>query len=96
VDEKLVMEVVLPNLIKLAKDTEMSVRIVTIESFGTVVTTVTRKEILVRAHKQFEAFMDQQQFRVDHQVFMVVLKTLAKIGPTADPVFRDECEETEI
>jgi len=33
---------------------------------------------------------------VDHQVLMVVLKTLAKIGPTADPVFRDECEETEI
>ena len=53
-------------------------------------------QILVRAHKQFELFMGQQQFRVDHQVFMVVLKTLAKIGPTADPVFRDECEETEI
>jgi len=34
--------------------------------------------------------MDQQQFRVDHQVLMVVLKTLAKIGPHADPVFRDE------
>lgn len=50
-------------------------------------------QILVRAHEQFEAFMDQQQFRVDHQVLMVVLKTLAKIGPHADPVFRDECEE---
>ena len=38
--------------------------------------------------------MDQQQYRVDHQVLMSVLKTLAKIGPHADPVFRDECECT--
>ena len=36
--------------------------------------------------------MDQQQYRVDHQVLMAVLGTLAKIGPHADPVFRDECE----
>ena len=49
-------------------------------------------QVLVRAHEQFEAFMDSEQFRADHQVLMAVLKTLAKIGPHADPVFRDECE----
>ena len=48
--------------------------------------------MLVRAHEQFEAFMDSEQFRADHQVLMAVLKTLAKIGPHADPVFRDECK----
>ena len=49
-------------------------------------------QVLVRAHEQFEAFMDSEQFRADHQVLMAVLKTLAKIGPHADPVFRDECK----
>lgn len=48
--------------------------------------------MLVRAHEQFEAFMDSEQFRADHQVLMAVLRTLAKIGPHADPVFRDECK----
>lgn len=90
VDEKLVMKGVLPHLIKLARDSEMAVRIDTIESFGAIMESVTSKEILIRVHEQFESFMDQQQYRVDHQVLMSVLKTLAKIGPHADPVFRDE------
>ena len=48
-------------------------------------------QILVRVHQQFEHFLSKEQ-SVDHQVLMAVLKTLAKIGPNADPVFRDECK----
>ena len=47
----------------------------------------------MRVHEQFEVFMGEDHFRVDHQLVMAVLKTLAKIGPHADPVFRDECKE---
>ena len=32
--------------------------------------------------------------RGDFLLFVTVLKTLAKIGPNADPVFRDECTTT--
>lgn len=49
-------------------------------------------QVLVRVHEQFEVFMSEDQFRMDHQMIMAVLKTLAKIGPHADPVFRDECK----
>ena len=46
----------------------------------------------MRVHEQFEVFMGGDQFQMDHQLIMTVLKTLAKIGPHADPVFRDECQ----
>ena len=46
----------------------------------------------MQVHEQFEVFMSEDQFRMDHQMVMAVLKTLAKIGPHTDPVFRDECE----
>ncbi len=49
-------------------------------------------QILVRVHEQFELFVSEDQPCVDHQLLMGVLKTIAKIGPRADPVFRDECE----
>ena len=48
-------------------------------------------QILVRVHEQFEWFLSHDQHRTDHQVLMALLKTLASIGPHADPVFRDEC-----
>ena len=49
------------------------------------------QQILVRVHQQFEHFLSLEQ-SVDHQILMAVLRTLAKIGPNADPVFRDECK----
>ncbi len=49
-------------------------------------------QILVCVHKQFELFVAKDLSYVDHQLLMGVLRTLAKIGPRADPVFRDECE----
>ena len=49
-------------------------------------------QILVRVHEQFELFINEDQYKTDHQLLMGVLKTLAKIGPRADPVFRDECQ----
>ncbi len=54
--------------------------------------THTHTQILVRVHEQFELFVAKDLSNVDHQLLMGVLKTLAKIGPRADPVFRDECE----
>lgn len=50
----------------------------------------------MRVHEQFESFMGVDLFQMDHQMIMAVLRTLAKIGPRADPVFRDECEEEEL
>ena len=47
----------------------------------------------MRVHEQFESFMGVDLFQMDHQMIMAVLRTLAKIGPRADPVFRDKCEE---
>jgi hypothetical protein len=90
VDEKLVMSSVVPQLVRLARDTDTNVRIETISSFGTIMQAVTSKEILVRVHEQFEWFLGHEPHRTDHQVLMALLHTLASIGPHADPVFRDE------
>ena len=51
-------------------------------------------QVLVRVHEQFEGFMSGGGGggEIDHQILMAVLRTLAKIGPHADPVFRDDCE----
>jgi hypothetical protein len=89
VEEKLVMNSVVPQLVALARDSEINVRIGTISSFGIIMQAVTSKDILVRVHEQFEWFMSHDQ-RTDHQILMAVLHTLAAIGPHADPVFRDE------
>jgi hypothetical protein len=90
VEEKLVMSAIVPQLVRLARDTEINVRIETIGSFGTIMQAVTSKDILVRVHEQFEWFLSHEQHRADHQVLMALLRTLATIGPHADPVFRDK------
>lgn len=89
-EDKLTLKMIVPLLIKLSQDTEISVKVDTVESFGIIMETVTSKDVLVRVHEQFEVFMGGDQFQMDHQLIMTVLKTLAKIGPHADPVFRDE------
>ena len=49
------------------------------------------QQLISRARKEFETFMDEDQFKKEHEIQLTVLQTMAKIGPHADPDFRDEC-----
>ena len=48
------------------------------------------KKVLNGVHKQFEVF--SSHIREDFLFYETILRTLAKIVPNSDPVFRDECE----
>ena len=49
-------------------------------------------QILDRVYTQFQAFMDDTSYKQEHGLLVRVIQTLGKIGPNAEPKFRDECE----
>ena len=51
-------------------------------------------QALAQVHRQFDHFVHDELMRGDFLLFITILKTLAAIGPNADPVFRDECTST--
>ena len=51
-------------------------------------------QALAQIHRQFDHFVHDELMRGDFLLFITILKTLAVIGPNADPVFRDECTPT--
>ena len=53
---------------------------------------VISKTTLEHCHKQFVSFHKSHKFCEEHELQMALLKTVAKTGPQADPVFREECE----
>ncbi|XP_059380562.1 RAB11-binding protein RELCH homolog isoform X5 [Carassius carassius] len=90
VNETLVAQRVVPALITLSSDPEISVRISTIPAFGTIMETITQKELLERVKMQLASFLEDPQYQDQHSLHMEIIKTFGRVGPNAEPRFRDE------
>ncbi|KAG7317649.1 hypothetical protein KOW79_018684 [Hemibagrus wyckioides] len=90
VNETLVAQRVVPALITLSSDPEISVRISTIPAFGTIMETVTQRELLERVKMQLASFLEDPVYQDQHSLHMEIIKTFGRVGPNAEPRFRDE------
>ncbi|XP_069075598.1 RAB11-binding protein RELCH isoform X6 [Pleurodeles waltl] len=90
VNETLVAQRVVPALITLSSDPEISVRIATIPAFGTIMETVTQRELLERVKMQLASFLEDPQYQDQHSLHIEIIKTFGRVGPNAEPRFRDE------
>lgn len=45
---------------------------------------------------QLQTFLDDPVYRDQHTVQMEIIRTFARVGPNAEPRFRDECKFTSI
>ncbi|XP_064409426.1 RAB11-binding protein RELCH homolog isoform X1 [Latimeria chalumnae] len=90
VNETLVAQRVVPALITLSSDPEISVRIATIPAFGTIMETVTQRELLERVKMQLASFLEDPQYQDQHSLHMEIIRTFGRVGPNAEPRFRDE------
>ncbi|XP_077982155.1 RAB11-binding protein RELCH homolog [Glandiceps talaboti] len=90
VNETLVSTRVVPALITLSGDPEISVRIATIPAFGTILENTTQKEMLDRVYVQFQSFLDDPQYKDQHTLTVELIKTFGRVGPNAEPKFRDD------
>ncbi|XP_033849217.3 RAB11-binding protein RELCH homolog isoform X4 [Acipenser ruthenus] len=88
--EALIDKRVAPALVTLSSDPEFSVRIATIPAFGTIMETVTQKELLERVKMQLASFLEDPQYQDQHSLQMEIIKTFGRVGPNAEPRFRDE------
>ncbi|XP_050954408.1 RAB11-binding protein RELCH homolog isoform X6 [Labeo rohita] len=88
--EALIDKRVAPALITLCSGPEFSVRISTIPAFGTIMETVTQKELLERVKMQLASFLEDPQYQDQHSLHMEIIKTFGRVGPNAEPRFRDE------
>ena len=46
--------------------------------------------MLDRVYMQFVTFMDDPIYREEHTVNIELIRTLARVGPNAEPRFRDD------
>ncbi|XP_072267924.1 RAB11-binding protein RELCH isoform X1 [Pyxicephalus adspersus] len=90
VNETLVAQRVVPALITLSSDPEISVRIATIPAFGTIMETVTQRELLERVKMQLASFLEDPQYQDQHSMQTEIIRTFGRVGPNAEPRFRDE------
>ncbi|XP_033613264.1 RAB11-binding protein RELCH isoform X4 [Fukomys damarensis] len=90
VNETLVAQRVVPALITLSSDPEISVRIATIPAFGTIMETVIQRELLERVKMQLASFLEDPQYQDQHSLHTEIIKTFGRVGPNAEPRFRDE------
>ncbi|XP_078055986.1 RAB11-binding protein RELCH homolog isoform X1 [Mustelus asterias] len=90
VNETLVAQRNVPALITLSSDPEISVRIATIPAFGTIMEAVTQRELLERVKMQLASFLEDPQYHDQHSLHMEIIKTFGRVGPNAEPKFRDE------
>uniref|UniRef100_A0A673GS84 LisH domain and HEAT repeat-containing protein KIAA1468 homolog n=1 Tax=Sinocyclocheilus rhinocerous TaxID=307959 RepID=A0A673GS84_9TELE len=88
--EALIDKRVAPALITLCSGPEFSVRISTIPAFGTIMETVTQKELLERVKMQLASFLEDPQYQDQHSLHMEIIKTFGRVGPNTEPRFRDE------
>ncbi|XP_069766976.1 RAB11-binding protein RELCH homolog isoform X4 [Narcine bancroftii] len=89
-NEALIDKRVAPALVTLSSDPEFSVRIATIPAFGTIMETVTQRELLERVKMQLASFLEDPQYHDQHSLYMEIIKTFGRVGPNAEPRFRDE------
>ncbi|CAG5116113.1 unnamed protein product, partial [Candidula unifasciata] len=90
VNDTLVSARVVPALVTLSNDPDISVRIATIPSLGAVIENITIREVLDRVYMQLQMFFDEPAYRDQHPVLVELIRTLSRCGPSAEPKFRDE------
>ncbi|XP_043921118.1 RAB11-binding protein RELCH [Protopterus annectens] len=90
VNETLVAQRVVPALITLSSDPEISVRIATVPAFGTIMETVTQRELLERVKMQLASFLEDPQYQDQHSLHLEIIRTFGRVGPNTEPRFRDE------
>ncbi|XP_073406288.1 RAB11-binding protein RELCH isoform X2 [Dendrobates tinctorius] len=88
--ESLIDKRVAPALVTLSSDPEFSVRIATIPAFGTIMETVTQRELLERVKMQLASFLEDPQYQDQHSLQIEIIRTFGRVGPNAEPRFRDE------
>ncbi|KAM3928434.1 RAB11-binding protein RELCH isoform 2-T2 [Leptodactylus fuscus] len=88
--ESLIDKRVAPALVALSSDPEFSVRIATIPAFGTIMETVTQRELLERVKMQLASFLEDPQYQDQHSLQIEIIRTFGRVGPNAEPRFRDE------
>uniref|UniRef100_A0A8I3RQL0 RAB11-binding protein RELCH n=1 Tax=Canis lupus familiaris TaxID=9615 RepID=A0A8I3RQL0_CANLF len=88
--EALVDKRVAPALVTLSSDPEFSVRIATIPAFGTIMETVIQRELLERVKMQLASFLEDPQYQDQYSLHTEIIKTFGRVGPNAEPRFRDE------
>ncbi|ELT88849.1 hypothetical protein CAPTEDRAFT_220556 [Capitella teleta] len=90
ISESLVSNRIVPALVTLASDPEISVRIATVGVFGTILENVTERATLDKVYMQFQSFMDDPFYRDQHALHIELIRTFARVGPNAEPRFRDD------
>ncbi|XP_052816582.1 RAB11-binding protein RELCH homolog isoform X2 [Mya arenaria] len=90
VNESLASTRCVPALVTLGSDPDISVRIATIPALGTIIETVTSRDILEKVYMQLQTFLDDPTYREEHELHLELVATFARVGPNAEQKFRDE------
>ena len=53
-------------------------------------------QTLDRVYIQFQSFLDDPAYRDEHTLLVQLIHTFGKVGPNAEPKFRDECKYEEM
>lgn len=48
-------------------------------------------QLLERVKMQLASFLEDPQYHDQHSLHMEIIKTFGRVGPNAEPKFRDEC-----
>lgn len=49
-------------------------------------------KLLERVKMQLASFLEDPQYQDQHSLHTEIIKTFGRVGPNAEPRFRDECE----
>ncbi|XP_033099105.1 RAB11-binding protein RELCH homolog [Anneissia japonica] len=90
IHEGLVSSRIVPALITLAGDDEMTVRIATVPAFGAIIESTSQKETLDRVYLQLQHFLDDPQYKDELSMLVEIIRIFGVVGPNAEPKFRDE------
>ncbi|CAD5117095.1 DgyrCDS5906 [Dimorphilus gyrociliatus] len=81
---------IIPALVTLSSDPEMSVRRATISPLTSIIETVSSREVLDKVRLQLQSFMDDNLYEGEHLLQLELIHSLARVVPNADANFRDE------
>eukprot|EP00117_Sycon_ciliatum_P026885 scpid10148/ scgid21963/ LisH domain and HEAT repeat-containing protein KIAA1468 homolog len=89
-DETLVATRFVPALVTLASDDDMAVRVASVGGFGSLMECAKQKSLLEKAQVQLTSFLDEPTYEEEHAMHVEIIKTLGRVGPNSDPMFRDQ------
>jgi hypothetical protein len=88
--EDVVATRVVPALVTLSSDPDLSVRTATIPVFGTLITNTTMKEIQDKTYMQMQSFLSDPVTRENHPVLLQLVATMGHIISACEAWFREE------